>query len=317
MIRGIRFILALAALLVTTEPIQAATVYHTSLSNASNEFWAYDTVANSWTQKNDFQTGSTLAVDTAGNVYAYSQDRTAILKYDPAGDLWNFHLAAPTLGGVYDDYSFFNLEITETGRFLLTGNGLTDLYYSDGGAWSSVALGFETNATGDYDPATGQYAVTPWNGTSPKLIDTQTFAITNFSGTGFGGEARRSGTILGGQYFMQSWDADIEAWNLSDPGAAPAILASTPSDVYWMTSAADRGNGYLYAADIWSGVFYRYDGNSWTRLADVGATTIDHSTIAFVADSLSIPEPASVALLSLGAVGLAIGALWRRRRTHG
>ncbi len=310
-----RIVLVLAGVILgfAVEPSLAGTVYHTSVGNSYNEFWAYDTATDVWTRKNDFQTGSTLAVDSSGNVFAYSSNRTAILKYDPVADVWDTYLAAPVLGGSNPD-GFFNLEVTETGRFLLTGNTLPFAYFSDGGAWSSALLGFQTNATGDYDPATGQYAVTPLAGTSPKLIDTNTFAVTSFSGSGSGSDWRRSGTILDGYYFIQTANEDVEMWDLSDPTAEPIRITSTPVDLQWMASAADRENGYLYAADVYSGTFYRYDGTSWTRLATVGVTTISVTTIAFVPDAMAVPEPHAMALLGFGAIGLAVGVARKRGR---
>ena len=295
--------------------VRADKLYHTSLNSSYNQFAVYDTGTNSWTQLNPFQTGSTFAVDTSGNMYAYSGNRTAILKYNTSSDTWTHHLNAPTLGGSHpsSSHNFFNLEVTNTGRFLLTGNGLSSLYYSDGGAWSSVPLGFQTNATGDYDPGTGQYAITPYLNTSPKLIDTQTFAVTSFSGVGNGSDWRRSGSILNGHYYSQTSNVDMEEWNLSAPGASPTYITSTPNSLAWMASTVDRTNGHLYAADIVNSGFYRFDGATWTSLAPVISSSGNHTTIAFVSDT-AVPEPSSLAALaSLGLAGVGLVG-WKRRK---
>ncbi len=306
-------IVSLIILLSAVAPVPAATVYHTSIQTSYNQFWAYDTDTDAWTRLNDFQTGSTLAVDSSGNVFAYSGNRNAIMQYDRANDTWNHYLNAPTITG-YADYGLVNLEVTNSGRFLLTGYGTTNLYYTDGGAWSTVALGFQGNATGDYDPTTGQYALTPFAGTSPKLIDTETFTVTNFSIAGSGGEWRRDSVILDGHYYVQVSNYPVDVWDLSDPSAAPGTAGSVPSGMIWSALAADRENGYIYAAALATNGFYRYDGDSWIALANVGASLIHHSTIAFVPDALTVPEPSSLALAGLGAFGTALVALRRRRR---
>ena len=83
------------------------TLYNwSSLRSLNNDFWKYDTTTDSWSQLSDYHTGSNFAVDASGNMYSYSGDRTAINKYDPMADAWNFYMSAPTIGGTYDSTSY-------------------------------------------------------------------------------------------------------------------------------------------------------------------------------------------------------------------
>ena len=311
---GIKSIALVAATLVLSTSVNASSVYLSSLNGGVNGFSRYDTNTNIWTQLNDYHTGSNFAIDTSGNMYSYSGDRTAINKYDTVNDVWNYYMSAPTINSSYasSQYNFYNLEITNSGRFLLTGGGTdTNVWYSDGGAWSSQALGFVTNATGDYDPTTGQYAITGLYGTSPSLIDANTLAVTNFSGIGSGSDWRRSGTILDGSYYIQTGTNAIERWDLSNPGANPTLITNPGNALNWMASAADRDNSLLYAVDIVDNDFYVYDGVSWTALANT-LTGGNHTTLAYVSDISAVPIPAAVWLFGSGLIGL-IGVARRKK----
>ncbi len=293
---------------------EAGTVYWTSLASSSaqfNELWKYDTDTNVWSQLNDFFSGSTFAVDQHGDMFAYSGDRTAILKYDSANDVWNHHMAAPTLGGTanLNQFNLFNLEVTNEGRFLLTGNGLTDLYYSDGsGVWNSHDLGFQTNATGDYDPTTGQYMITPFLGTSPHLIDTQTFADTTFTGTGGGSDWRRSGTILNGKYYSQTSTNDIEEWDIAST-SGPNQIGNPSNSLNWAAMTANRDDNEIFMADGFSSGFYKWDAvNGYTQLSNTPING-NHTAIAYVGEALNndipdVPAPAAFALFGLGAFAM-------------
>lgn len=303
----------LCALFITATAVTdalAGVVYRTSVGVSDSQLWKYDTDTNVWTRLNDFNTGSTFAVSNTGEVFAYSGGRNAILKYNPGSDTWSHHMDAPFVGGAHhsSSYNFFNLEVTNEGRFLLTGNRQNNLYYSDGGGvWGSTDLGFSANTNGDYDPTTGQYAISDYFGRNPVLIDTQTFAQTVFTGTGNGGEWQRSGSILNGVYYNHPSSNPIEAWDLSNPLAGPTFINRPANNFYYMASAADRANDLLYMADIWTGAFYSYDGASMTQLASTPSGA-NHSTIAFVGD-IAVPAPGALALLGLGLFGLG----WRRR----
>lgn len=311
-------IVAMAAALVASlsGAASAGTIYWTNLAGfgTTNQFWKYDTGGDSWTRLNDFHTGSNLAVDQNGDVYAYRGDRQAIVQYDATNDLWNGVMSAPSIGAVHDDpnaFNFFNLEVTNQGRFMLTGGGRdTNLYYSDGGGiWNTLSLGFSTNATGDYDTSTGQYAITPFVDNSPTAVDSQTLSVTSFTGSGSGSDWRRSGTLLNDTYYIQTSGNGIEAWDMSDPAAAPTTFAR-PGNVIWMASDADLDNDLLYMANGFGTDFYAWDGNAYTQLANTPGGG-NHTSIAFVADA--VPEPATLGLFGLGLAGLGLAA--RRHRT--
>jgi len=283
----------------------AGVIYHTSLGANNNQLWKYDTGLNNWSRLNDYKTGSNFAVDQIGNMYAYNGSRSGIDKYDSLTDTWNTLFSAPILGGSFasSSYNFFNLEITNSGRFLLTGNNTSNLFYSDGGAWASTALGFNAGAVGDYDPNSDTYAINAYGGKNPIIIDTNTFVQTSFTPAGNGSEWRRSGTIVNGKYYDQSGGSAVQEWDLSQPLNAPSILTNTPVNLRYMASTADRVSGTLYAADIWSSDFYKYDGTDWTALSgDPGG---NHTSIAFVGDSVDVPEPSTLAIFALGMIGLA------------
>jgi hypothetical protein len=310
MIRTLFFV----TLLLFTTGSKAGLVYHTSLRAGVNEFAVYDVATDQWTQLNPYKTGSNFAVSSSGDMFAYSGERNAIDKYNPLTDSWSKHLDAPFIGGTFtaDTYNFFNLEVTDSGRFLLTGNNQSSLFYSDGGAWSSVNLGFNTGATGDYVSETNELVLNPYNGRSPVIIDAATFTQTTFTQTGNSGEWRRSGTYINGDYFIQTGGSDMERWDLdAAPNVGPTFITNTPNDLIWAATDGDTANGILYAADIVRNSFYSFDGNDWTKLANVSSSQYNHTTIAFVSvPRQDVPTPATLALMGLGLAGLG----WRRRK---
>ncbi|GGF68113.1 hypothetical protein [Alteromonas lipolytica] len=298
-------IMCLALSLVTSASALSSVIYHTSLSSSHNQLWKYDVATDQWSRLNDYKTGSNFAVDSLGGVYAYNGNRTGIDKYDPLTDTWSQILSAPVLGGTYssNSYNFFNLEITNSGRFLLSGNNTSGLFYSDGGAWSSVNLGFGTAANGGYDPVNDLFAVSEFTGRNPILIDTNTFSKTVFPAAGQGGDWRRAGTILDNIFYTQTSGSQLEAWDLTNPGAGPSLI--TPgAGLRWMGTTADYNSGSLYAVDIVNPDFYSFDGSTWTRLAN--APTGNHTTIAF-ANTATAQQP-SVEISAPGTLAITLCA---------
>lgn len=238
-------------------------------------FAVYDPATNAWTTLTPYETGCSMAVDIAGNLYAYGHDTDTIDRYHPGTDTWSAVMAAPPgTNGAY-----CNLEITNQGQFIYTQAQNSTLWYTSGGAWNSLAMGFTGNIMGDYDPTTDQYIVGEFSTVNAHLFDVHDWSVTHFTaGPGTNGEYARFASILDGHYYYQT-SANIYSYDLSSP-ATPGTDHGFPA--YYPSSAVDRVNQVIYVAGLYLDTLSLFDPAAGT-LTPLAAPTGSgaHSSLAY------------------------------------
>lgn len=251
-------------------------LYLTSLDIGNAVFAAYDPATDSWTALAPYETGAQMAVSAAGQLYAYGYSTGTIDVYDPATDTWAAVMAAPP--GASGQHG--NLEISFDGEFLYTEPWGNTLWYTDGGAWNTMALPFNCDAMGDYDPLQHQYVLGEAWTTNAHLVDLDTWAITDFYSPVGNGEYSRFSVATDGRYFFEAGGSNIHSFYLGDPGLPP--FDHGVSGPWYGSAAADRANHLIYVASIDGSQLWAFDlASTLTPLTGYGG--VYHSSVAFVA----------------------------------
>lgn len=253
-------------------------LYLTSIDAGTDLFAVYDSATDTWTELNPYDTSAQMAVSVTGTLYAYRSSPYQIDVYDAANDLWSYFMDAPAgTGGAKG-----NLKITAAGEFLYTEYQDTNLYYTDGGVWHSLALPFAGNAMADYDPTTNQFVAGEATTVNAHLIDLDTWAITDFTlGPGYNGEYGRFWTVMNNRYYYCTHSDPIYSYDLSDPSQPAYDHGVLPG--YYVSSAADRANNLIYVASLDGTELWVFDAGTDT-LTMLAGNSYDlwHSSLAFV-----------------------------------
>lgn len=300
------FGLAIAAMLIATAgQVQAGVLYATS-TDSSSRFFAYDSVTNSWSEKASIYTRSQLAVDKFGVVHAYDQQFNRIKAYDAINDSWNTIASGPGLGGNG------NLEILNDGRMLYTQFGSSGYRVYQNNSWLGGGLGFQASQQGDYDPFSDTLVIGEYRSERTRVLDTSTLAVETLFSNGAQGtlERRRAGSILDGDYYQQWGSGPLRSFDLTNSAEPIQNVGSFPQQ-YYNATAADREENLLYVVGFgtFRGSLSVYDPTTqvFTTLASAPSVLGTHTTAIVGGVSIeqnAVPEPTSLAMFGLGAIGL-------------
>lgn len=196
------------------------------------------------------QRSTQFASDILGNVFTYNSSSRRVERL---------------VGGTFQDIGGpsgfvsgggYNLEVTNSGKFLLTRYGSSTLYSLNAGAtsWQTSGLGFSANLTGDYDPLTNRYVVGRVFAKQFREINPDSGFAGNYSSyAGNTNEWRRMGSIVDGYLVENTSTQGIRRWNMNSLPSVSSVLSQTGGD--WLASGVDRVNQTLYTYDYNGGTF--------------------------------------------------------------
>lgn len=286
---------------------QASLIYRTG-SNASNAppaFDVYDSNTNTWTSKAMLPGSNTTQLASDSNfVYALTEDAN-IYQYNDVLDLWMFHLAGPGASNGRNAISMFDIDAN--GEFYWGNDGTSELYYTNGGIWNTINTPETISSGSDIDMVNNQLLIRTYQqaGFFTYDIASQSFGTVCNSGTSVGENGRIGGYYDGNFYSSQFSGGNMLATNTTtcqevDTGAA---LTATHSSMEVSNNGLIYLNGYTNTQNVFE--VYDIAANTFTALADApNCAPGDHCTIAIV-QSVSVPEPSTLAIFALGIMGLA------------
>jgi hypothetical protein len=260
-------------------------LYRVSIDAGSNDFSRYDIASDSWETLTPFATQSQMATSVDGRLFAWNVTAGEIQEYDPGTDTWSFIQAAPPVSPFRG-----NLEYRANGEWVYTQRNNSNLYYTSGGVWQSMALPFPPNATGDYDAVTDALILGQYASSHNHAINLGTMAVTSFTLDNSAiSETRRCGQVRNGLFYYQNGSNSLRSVNLNDNTAAPVDVVSN-TDYYPSCAASEVSNDlYINALNGSSLNRFSLDDNLMYPLA--GHTTFsNHSSIVWVGESGVVGE---------------------------
>jgi len=131
-----------------TAPVFGSTnglIYRTSI-DGNGSFEVYNPQTNIWSGRAPVNTRTQLATDGSGNLYILNATTNKIQRYNATNDTWTDVINGPPAG-----ISYGNLEVTNSGEFVVTQLDSSTLYYTSGGNWNTYVLPSSASALGDYE----------------------------------------------------------------------------------------------------------------------------------------------------------------------
>jgi hypothetical protein len=272
--------------------------------DAPGDFGRYDVANNTWETLNNYPCGTQMTASATGQLYALNSNTNWIQRYDPSNDTWSDVIAGPQgFGGTHN-----NLEIKADGEFVITGINSQDMFYTVGGNWNSVGLGFQPNALTGYDISTDRIVVGEYGTDLFRVYDASSYNLLGQINMGGGnGEHSRGGTAMNGRFYAQYDSMNLLSFDIASIAGLTDHGGGTSYGFYDSLSG-DPTTGLMYVASLDGMMLKSVDvgnGNLVTDLAGSPQFTY-HSSITFVG---RIPAPGAVAILGLGGLVAA-----RRRR---
>ncbi|PSN14881.1 hypothetical protein C7293_09610 [filamentous cyanobacterium CCT1] len=263
-------------------------VYRTSIDSNVNNFEVYDPKTNTWSALNPITTSTQLTVSASNELYMLNNATNVIQRYNPDTDSWVNVQAGPNVNWGFGG----NLEVTNNNEFILTAQGQTTLYYTQGGTWNSLALPGQASTAADYDPVTGKFVVSQYGQYIAWEVDLATATITTFNVGGqiSSSETRRFGEIYDGRYYSQGWENPIYAYDLANNTLAIQQVSPAKNPVgQWLSAAVDAGEGLFYLNGFSSTNFSSWDPvtNTFTALAPA-LTASGHNTLAAISSGAPV-----------------------------
>ncbi|MBD2112118.1 MULTISPECIES: DUF4347 domain-containing protein [Cyanophyceae] len=259
--------------------LSLAKVYRTSIDGYIDNFEVYNPTTNVWKTLNPIATSTQLAVSSNNELYMLNDNTNIIQRYNPDTDTWVDVQAGPNV-----NWDYGNLEVTNNNEFILTAQGQTTLYYTQGGTWNSLALPGGASTAADYDPVTGKFVVGQFSQYGAWEVNLATGTITTFSVGGQidSGETRRFGEIYDGRYYSQGYNYPIYAYDLANNTLALQQVSPAYNSVgNWLSAAVDAGEGLFYLNGFNSTNFSSWDPVTNTFVALAPALTASgHNTLA-------------------------------------
>jgi len=276
--------IALAAVLVPVAMAQGSgKVYYTDSNSGSNPtpFYEYDVATDTWTQKADIRSKNwtQLCADAQGEVYCLP-DNGNIYHYDTSLDKWLFVQAGPSAAIGAGPIGMFE---TNQGEFYWAHDFTSTLYYTVGGAWTSISTPNTCACRAAVDRNTGYIYIGIAGDMGYFVFDpaTGTFPISCVDGRSMF-ENARSGEFYNGEWITRNQTTNYIA---RDNGCNLRNLGGGPTSQH-SSSALDSSLGLIYS-NGWNDdyLFEVYDiaANTITALApapDIPGNA--HSTLVYV-----------------------------------
>ncbi|TWU33627.1 hypothetical protein Q31b_56840 [Novipirellula aureliae] len=282
--------LALAVSLLSVQQATAEVyVYGHQLGNESDatisRYTKTDSTTGSWDVDYGVVTAAEsdtqFAADILGNIF--TMDGATIKRLVPGigGSPASFSTIS-TVGTIPTVTNLRNLEVTNSGDFLLSDSGSSTIHrYSHSiSNWQSVVIDDpvpdglqEVDATGDYDPFSNRYILGLNTATVAVEVDlndftnvgSQVFSLNELTSP-VGDE--RLGSIVDGKFVRHTGNTGrLDRWNLSPsfaPTSSTSLIDLPGTDVDAMAGGVDRNAQELY-------VFYQDDNQFGTVDVNTGA----------------------------------------------
>lgn len=254
--------------------------------DANNQFDKYDIATNTWTPLNGYSSRLNM-VSVGGVLYALSESTNMIQSYDPATDTWIDVLSGPNASLMPG-----NLERLPNGEFIAHAASSGNIHYTVGGAWTSVDLGFQPNAIGDFDPASNRLVVGEFETDRFHVIDVSSWAeVGQVALGGSNGETARAGAVLGSRFYTQYGFTNLLSFDIASVGD-PQDHGGNTSYEFYDSIAADLSTGLIYVASLSGSSLKSWDsvGLSVTDLAG-GFDNGNHSSLVWVPGTGPTPVP--------------------------
>ncbi|QDT63506.1 PEP-CTERM sorting domain-containing protein [Calycomorphotria hydatis] len=225
-------------------------VYSHSIGNSGQTLQMYQQSTDSWSSVGSLSSqldDGQFATDVFGNIFAFNSSTRNIERY-VSGNTWEVinRPTAPVGGNT-------NLEVTRSGRFLLTTMGSSYIYSNDvgSGSWNTTYSGTSTpfNIQGDYDPITDRYVLGYRN--LRRFTEVDPNSLQNLGDSSYAGganETRRMLHIVDGYVYENYATSGLRRWEL-DSKNFPSTSFVQPAGTDWLAGGVDRNSGTLYFAD--------------------------------------------------------------------
>jgi hypothetical protein len=250
-------------------------------SNGTAGFWGYDVASNTWSTLTNPPAVTYSQLTTDGTyVYEMGSDNV-VYKYAPASGTWSVVQSGPgnMTANAIALFKYAN------GTFYYAKDGGTTLYWSSGGAWTSVATPAATSCAGTYDAASGNIYIREYGNLGVSIFSTVTKSVTKrWPNATSVGENSRTGTFYGGFFYERDWSAPFTKVDMTTGVAT--VTGITPTEGHTSTDVnAATGDIYVgpYTPTGQTFQVYKTASNTLTTLAPLPVAMNNHSTIVYVA----------------------------------
>ncbi|TRY32518.1 PEP-CTERM sorting domain-containing protein [Aliiglaciecola sp. M165] len=294
---------------IASTSAQASLIYRTGTNSSQQApaFDVYDTNTNTWSSRAMLPGSNTTQLASNSNsVFALTEDAN-IYQYDATLDQWMFHLAGPAASIGRHAISMFDIDAN--GEFYWGDDGSSQLHYTVGGNWNTIGTPARISSGSDIDMVNNQLLIRTYfqAGFFTYDIDTQSFGTVCNSATTVGENGRVGGYYDGNFYSSVFSGGNMLATNTTtcqqvDTGAA---LTATHASMEVSNDGLIYLNGYSGTQTVFE--VYDIATNTFTSLANAPTCAPgDHCSLAIVEDinRVEVPEPASIALILAGLLGL-------------